>query len=82
MRVATENSLLFDDSDPDCSLVFSRTHGHAFAFIQCLDIGKNGKSRRIKRYWGFYADSSDEKKNEQSIYHIMNSGSSWPDIRT
>lgn len=80
MRVATENNLLYDSTDPHCKLFFCRTHGRGFAFVQCLDTGIHGKSRRIKRYWGFYADSLNPKENEASIYHIMNSGSPWPDL--
>ncbi|WP_234494840.1 hypothetical protein [Vibrio maritimus] len=80
MIVKTENNLLYDSSHPKCQLHFARTHGRGFAFIQCLDTGLNGKAEHVKRYWGFYADSLNEKENEADIYHIMNSGSPWPDI--
>lgn len=80
MIVKTENNLLFDSSHPKCQLHFVRTHGHGFAFIQCLDTGLNGKAEHIKRYWGFYVDSLNEKENEAAIYHIMNSGAPWPDL--
>ncbi|MBE8574972.1 hypothetical protein, partial [Vibrio sp. OPT18] len=61
MIVKTENNLLFDSSHPKCQLHYARTHGRGFAFIQCLDTGLDGKAERIKRYWGFYADSLDEE---------------------
>ncbi|HFQ5234011.1 TPA: hypothetical protein ACGUWY_005127, partial [Vibrio vulnificus] len=59
---------------------FARTHGKGFAFIQCLDTGMDGTAERIKRYWGLYADSLDDEVNKQAIYHIMNSGSPWPEL--
>ncbi|MEZ8744147.1 hypothetical protein AB4189_12070 [Vibrio sp. 10N.286.49.E1] len=80
MRAKTKNNLLFDSSHPKCQLHFARTHGRGFAFVQCLDTGLDGKAERVKRYWGFYADSLDEKENEVSIYNIMNSGSPWPEL--
>lgn len=80
MRVQTENNLLYDSTHPKCELHFARTHGHGFAFVQCLDTGLDGKAERVKRYWGFYSDSLDDDVNKESIYHIMNSGSSWPDL--
>ncbi|MBE8578666.1 hypothetical protein [Vibrio sp. OPT18] len=78
MIVKTENNLLFDSSHPKCQLHYARTHGRGFAFIQCLDTGLDGKAERIKRYWGFYADSLDEEENKAAIHDIMNTGSSWP----
>ena len=80
MKVQTENNLMFDSQHPKCQLHFSRTHGRGFAFVQCLDTGSNGKAEHVKRYWGFYADSLDEKENETAIYNIMDSGSQWPDL--
>ncbi|GEK14304.1 hypothetical protein [Aliivibrio fischeri] len=80
MKVQTENNLMFDSQHPKCQLHFARTHGRGFAFVQCLDIGLNGKSEHVKRYWGFYADSLDKQENEAAIYNIMNSGSPWPDL--
>ncbi|HAS6020170.1 TPA: hypothetical protein I7234_16130 [Vibrio vulnificus] len=80
MRVQTENNLVFDSSHPKCQLHFARTHGKGFAFIQCLDTGMDGTAERIKRYWGLYADSLDDEVNKQAIYHIMNSGSPWPEL--
>lgn len=80
MRVQTENNLLYDSKHPKCQLHFARTHGKGFAFIQCLDIGSDGSAEHIKRYWGLYADSLDDEVKKQAIYHIMNSGSPWPEL--
>ncbi len=80
MKVQTKNNLMFDSQHPKCQLHFARTHGHGFAFVQCLDTGLNGKAEHVKRYWGFYADSLDEEENKAAIYNIMNSGSKWPDL--
>ncbi|CAK2132163.1 hypothetical protein BCT01_24050 [Vibrio tasmaniensis] len=80
MKVQTENNLVYDSNHPKCQIHFARTHGRGFAFIQCLDTGLDGKTERVKRYWGFYADSLNDKENEADVYRIMNSGSPWPDL--
>ncbi|PKF49166.1 hypothetical protein AT251_20965 [Enterovibrio nigricans] len=80
MKVRTENGLVYDCAHPKCRLHLSRTQGKGFAFIQCLDTGLDGKAERVKRYWGAYADSLDNRENGESIYHIMRTGSPWPDL--
>jgi len=68
MKVQTENNLLYDSAHPKCQIHFARTHGQGFAFIQCLDLGHNGKTERVKRYWGLYSDSLDDEVNKQASY--------------
>lgn len=74
--ITTETNLRYDSNDAHCSITTSHAHGQPYAFIQCLDIGSHGKSRRIKRYWGRY----DPNNAEESIKKIMMNGGYWPDL--
>lgn len=74
MKIKTNTNLLFDTAHKKCLCITSGAEQRIFAFIQCLDVGQNGKSERAKRYWGLY----DPQNPEESIMRIMLNGGSWP----
>jgi len=76
MRVKTTTNYLFDDTDPDCALYVRETCGQKFAFIECLDLGRDGEFRFRKRLWGPFAWESAEAH----ILKILERGCEWPDL--
>lgn len=74
MRIETDSRLVYDDEHEKCLLVTSQAEGRVFGFIQCLDVGHDGKSEHIKRYWGVF----DMENPKASIERIMRNGGQWP----
>ncbi len=74
MKIKTSTNLVFDSSHEKCICITSSAEQRTFAFIQCLDVGCDGKYERPKRYWGLY----DSQNPEDSIMRIMRTGGRWP----
>lgn len=69
------NGLLYDESNRQCLCILNQSQGLTYAFIQCLDVGMDGRETPItKRYWGQFL--RDDK--EASIRDIMLNGGKWP----
>ncbi len=78
MKATNSNgTLIYDDTHPDCLLVYQRNGLKSYAFIRCLDMSQ-GKVMDIKEYWGEY----DESNPQQSIGKILSYGSKWPKLPT
>lgn len=74
--VKTDTNLFYDNHHEKCKLFYSGSQGRQYAFIQCLDVGYNGKGEHIKRYWGLY----NESDKQASIEGILRSGGKWPQL--
>ena len=70
------NNLRFCKADKDCKIIIADSEGELYAFIQVVDIGTQGSSRYLKRYWGKYSHS----KEYESIERIMCRGGKWPEL--
>ncbi|OEF52470.1 hypothetical protein A1OW_23015, partial [Enterovibrio norvegicus] len=70
MRIETNTNLVYDEQHEKCLCITSQADGRAFAFVQCLDVGHDGKGERAKRYWGLY----DPENPAASIERIMRNG--------
>lgn len=76
MRIETDTRLVYDDGNEKCLCIHSQSEGRVWAFIQCIDIGNDGTSEHIKRYWGAF----DLENPEASIERIMRNGGKWPKL--
>lgn len=73
MRVAASNGLVYDDSNPLCSMEVSRSQGENYAFITVIE---EKWPDHTKRYWGRF----DFDDKEGSLIEIMETGGKWPDL--
>lgn len=74
-----QDNLMYDESNPLCSIQICASQGDIFAFVVALDIGlphcrlsKPGQ----KRYWGKY--NWNDKAG--SIKQILADGGQWPTL--
>ena len=78
MRVTSNSgNLLYDDEDVDCFIrVVSGQGGQNFAFIQCVDMGRDDQAVGVRRYWGAW----DVEDPATSMQGILRNGGKWPDL--
>tara|TARA_R110001592_G_scaffold10163_1_gene53181 strand:- start:9763 stop:9999 length:237 start_codon:yes stop_codon:yes gene_type:complete len=76
MRIETDTQQVFDDTNPDCTMLVVRSCGALYAFIQCLDANPRNNKPFIKRYWGPFSWDSQEA----SIKNILENGGEWPKL--
>ncbi|EBM7196732.1 hypothetical protein T040_22110 [Salmonella enterica subsp. enterica serovar Senftenberg] len=73
----TANGLVFEETNPHCKCILSEAQGELYAFVQCLDMGMDGRETAIvKRYWGRYSHDA----REDSIRSILLNGGKWPKL--
>lgn len=74
MQIETQTGLVYDESDPLCSLTVASTQGSRFAFVVAIDTGHDGQQRDPARYWGRY----DPDAHAESVRAILATGGAWP----
>ena len=74
MKIETRAGLVYDESDPGCSLILATTQGELFAFVVAIDTGHDGQQRLAAPYWGKYSHEAPEA----SVERILTTGSAWP----
>lgn len=75
MRVEV-NRLVYDSDNKECYLEVIQSQAMLIAFVQCLDIGDDGISKGVRRYWGLYSHENPE----ESISLILKVGGKWPKL--
>ena len=82
MKVENDyGNLVYDTSDPLCSIEICSCQGELFAFVAALDIGVSGcrhPQPQPKRYWGIFSYNNET----DSIRNILNDGGKWPQLIT
>jgi len=76
--IIEQNGLRYDDTDPNCQLILTRSKVTCIenqnelivAFVTVLDI----KTGKYKRFWG----ALNMMFQDESIKEIMKYGSKWP----
>ncbi len=72
MRVQV-NQMIYDDAHPKCTCKVVQSQGQLYAFVQCLDMGMDGKRLvGTKRYWGRF-----EWGSEDHMRAILATGGKW-----
>lgn len=71
-----QGNLIFDSSNPLCTMIVNKAQDQVYAFIQCIDQGMDGSLEETRRYWGRY----DFSNAEYAVGEILKWGGKWPQL--